>query len=186
MSTPADDAKKEPDLRVATSSGFSVRQTEEAISMLRRENFNLKLKMFHLESRSSNARPSTVPSGNDVGDKEFCDLFAENEAMRNELDKKQRLLKAALDVIQTLEDGKLKSEQRRDMMIEQRDLPKVNNDSNELFQLKETSDASGGVSHEVCRVSDGDKAEGREFRAFRESGATSRGKLEARRGKVDP
>jgi Centrosomin N-terminal motif 1 len=145
MSSPADDAMKETVSRLlAKSSGYSVKQTEEVIRILRKENFNLKLKLFLLENRSSNARPSTAPSGNDVGDKEFYDLFAENEAMRNELDEKHSLLKAALDVIHVLEDGKLKSEEQcRDMMIEQRDSPKVNKASSELFQLNETLNVSG-------------------------------------------
>jgi Centrosomin N-terminal motif 1 len=127
-------------LRALTpNSGFSVRQSEETIKTLRKENFNLKLKIFMLESKKGGA--ALMPDSNDLNDKEYFDLFVENESMRNELEEKQTLLKSALDVIQNLEDQKLNFEQKcQDMMVEQQiqtfQLLKVNTKTRKIIQIR--------------------------------------------------
>lgn len=120
MTTGKEVTKLNDAMRASTpSSGFSVRQSEEAITSLRKENFNLKLKIFLLESQEGCS--AVVPfKVNELGEQEYLDMFMENESMRFELEEKQTLLKSALDVIQNLEDQKLSFEQKcQKMMVEQ-------------------------------------------------------------------
>jgi len=120
MSSTAADSNKISTLRCSTAggSGFLVKQSEETIKNLRKENFNLKLKMYLVESNKS--RPSTAPEGDHCTDKEIIELLQENEKMRLEIQEKLNLLKSALEVIKSLEDQKLKSDARcRDLMLEQ-------------------------------------------------------------------
>lgn len=181
MSLPADDAMKESVSRsFATSSGYLVKQSEEVIRILRKENFNLKLKMFLMED--GNGRPSKAPEGSEVGDNDFLDLFVENMAMKNELNELRSLLKVALIEIQTFEWSKVKSDERCRKMIEQRAqsiaLLKVNNETrNEVFPIKASAELSDEIEEEptsqVC------SAEGCEREAFGKSFEASGGSFES-------
>lgn len=84
------------------SSGYLVRQSEEAMKLLRKENFNLKLKLFLIECKQGES--VLKQKIDDLGDQEFIDLFMDNQTMKNELSEKQCLLKDALKVIESLEE----------------------------------------------------------------------------------
>ncbi len=86
-----------------TSSGYSVRKSEETINFLQKENFNLKLKIFFLESKFG------ISSSDEINldcDKEYVDLLIENENLRKELSDKQEIMKNALHAIEMLEEEK--------------------------------------------------------------------------------
>lgn len=88
--------------RASTStSGYSVRQSEEMIKSLRKENFNLKLKMFLIECKLG--KSVVKPEMNELCDREFVDLFLENQTMKSELSENQKLLMVALTAIENLE-----------------------------------------------------------------------------------
>lgn len=100
------------------NSGFSVRQSEEAIKNLRKENFNLKLKLFMLENKRG--AWAVAPECEDICNKEFFELFRENEEMKQELFEKHDLLEASLLAIQKLEDQNIKIEKKfDDLLLEQ-------------------------------------------------------------------
>lgn len=85
--------------------GYFVKQSEEMIKSLEKENFNLKLKIFFLESK--HGIKSTVPAElSKVAEKEYIDLFVENEALRVELTEKKDIMSNALEVIELLEKQK--------------------------------------------------------------------------------
>lgn len=107
----------------ATSPGFSVRQSEEAIRILENENFTLKLKMFKLESRKGLL--SSTPEADEHCEGDYFDLFIENESMKNELEEKQALLKSSLDAIQILEEQKLQVELKYRELIKEQHLRNV-------------------------------------------------------------
>lgn len=104
-------------LRASTANpGYSVKQSEETIKNLRKENFNLKLKMYLMKGKSS-----VLPkdSGEKAGEKELVDLLMENEFLRIELDDNQSLLKASLDAILKVEDQKAKYQKKyEDLLVE--------------------------------------------------------------------
>lgn len=90
--------------------GFSVRQSEEIIKNLRKENFNLKLKMYLMEAKTGVVLQTFNFSKTD--DKEFIDLFMENEIQKIQLEDQQNLLKASLDAIRKVELEKTKYQKK--------------------------------------------------------------------------
>ena len=97
--------------------GFSVRQSEETIKSLRKENFNLKLKMYLMHSKTSS--PSQTTELNTPNDKQYIDMFTENELLKMELNDLQNLLKISLDAIRKLEEQKAKfQKQYEDLLLE--------------------------------------------------------------------
>lgn len=111
MYSKADIVQKNLALRASTANpGFSVRQSEETIKNLRKENFNLKLKMYLMESKTNFS--SQALEEDEASDKEFIDLFMENEWLRIELNDHQNLLKSSLDAIQKLEHQKVKYQKK--------------------------------------------------------------------------
>lgn len=81
--------------------GYSVRQTEEAMNILQKENFNLKLKMFLIKSNQSESVMKSETN-------ELCnDMAMENQTMKCERNDNQILLKDALKVIKNLEERNL-------------------------------------------------------------------------------
>lgn len=111
---------------VTSSSGFSVRRAEDEIKSLRKENFNLKLKMFLLETR--NGSLAVTPEVDELCEKEFIDLVIENDQMKGdimemrvELMEKQNLLKSSLRAIEMLEVQKLEIKKTcQYMLLDQR------------------------------------------------------------------
>lgn len=115
MSSACGNIKKKCVHRASTAdAGFSVKQSEETIRNLRKENFNLKLKMFVLENRKGSA---PQPFMNEICNEDLNDLFEENEAMKIDINEKQNLLKAALDAIRSLEYQKEKFEKKCEELI---------------------------------------------------------------------
>lgn len=105
-------------MRASTAtSGYLVRKSEEAIENLRKENFNLKLKMFMLNNRKGPL--SSTPETDEHCDGDFIDLVLENESIKNELEEKQALLKSSLSVIHTLEEQKLQVELKCQELIKE-------------------------------------------------------------------
>lgn len=111
-----DDAiiRKKLQMRAVTTNGagFCVRQSEEILRSLEKDNFNLRLKIYLLECKNGTKLPDEASN---VCDKEFMDLFLENEALKNELNEKKEIMSNALAVIEMLEkqkeEEKIKSQQ---------------------------------------------------------------------------
>jgi len=96
------------------SQGYYVRQSEEALRSLQKENFNLKLKMYLMENKRDGNSKVPIDVSN-IDEKEYFDLVVENEAIKTELNEKNDLMSQALEVIDMLEkqkdDEKRKSEE---------------------------------------------------------------------------
>jgi len=82
---------------VAATPGFSVKESEEKIRVLEKDNFNLKLKIYFLELQLGIEKPKVV------FDKEYVDLVLENEMLKAELEEKLKLMKEALLAIDKLQ-----------------------------------------------------------------------------------
>lgn len=79
----------------------SMKETEERLKSLTKENFNLKLRIYFLEMRSivsSNSVPRT-------DNKDYVELRMENESLKNNLDEMQNLIKQAAMAIDILEQN---------------------------------------------------------------------------------
>lgn len=125
----SDTAQKKLVLRTSTASpGFSVRQSEETIKILRKENFNLKLKMYLMEKKlESSSRGSEMEK---TTDQEFFELFRENELLKIELNDHQNLLKESLEAVRKVEEQRTKYQMKyEDLFIDKqaqtRGTPKV-------------------------------------------------------------
>lgn len=79
----------------------SMRETEEQLKSLTKENFNLKLRIYFLEMRSG--LPSNRVLGKDS--KEYVELLMKIESLKNDLDEKQDLIKQAAMAIDILEQN---------------------------------------------------------------------------------
>lgn len=110
------DCAKKIKSRTTSSQGYSVRRSEEALSMLQKENFNLKLKLYCLENKFGVAQSSEIAN---VCDKEYIDLFIENETLKSELNDKKDIMKNALDAIEMLEDQKCLQEKKSSAIIKE-------------------------------------------------------------------
>ncbi|XP_065566310.1 early endosome antigen 1-like isoform X3 [Artemia franciscana] len=86
--------------RSNTSTGRCVRELEEQLEELRKENFNLKLKIYFLEERFG--RLYGVGEKSDLA-KNNIELQVEVESLKNELSDKVELLKQATVAIENLE-----------------------------------------------------------------------------------
>lgn len=93
----------------APSPVYYVRQSEEEIKNLQKENFNLKLKLYLMENKRDGS--TNMPEMTSFDEKEYFDLVIENEALKAELNEKKDIMSNALDVIDMLE--KQKDEERR-------------------------------------------------------------------------
>lgn len=83
----------------STSSNKSVKQSEETITKLQKENFDLKLKMYYMENNCNNINTEIFK----VDDCKFMDLLMENDQLKADLENKQELMKEALLAIEGLE-----------------------------------------------------------------------------------
>lgn len=95
----------------------SMREYEEQLSALKKENFNLKLRIFFLEEKT----PSLTASG-DGGEslfKQNVDLKVEMETLRKELEEKQDLLVQAAKVMDTMGEEQKKHELLASTKIEE-------------------------------------------------------------------
>lgn len=101
-----------------TDSGYSVKKTRQIIDKLEKENFSLKLKLHLMEERQ---HPETAQAGADFTDDDgVADLVLQNQAMYNELEEKNDLLKSALEAIGLLQNQIVITEKQcRAMLIAQ-------------------------------------------------------------------
>lgn len=102
--------------RATTSQSYSVRKSEEALKTLQKENFNLKLKVYCLENKLGVAQSSEISN---VCDKEYIDLFIENDSLKSELNDKKDIMKNALEAIEMLEDQKSLQEKKSSAIIKE-------------------------------------------------------------------
>ncbi|XP_068147917.1 centrosomin isoform X6 [Drosophila tropicalis] len=97
--------------------GRSVRELEEQISALRKENFNLKLRIYFLEEGQPGAK-SNSPSGDTLA-KQLIDSKVEVELLRKTVREKTELLKDAARAISRHEEIQKKSDMESQALIEQ-------------------------------------------------------------------
>ncbi|XP_020805967.1 centrosomin isoform X1 [Drosophila serrata] len=87
--------------------GRSVRELEEQISSLRKENFNLKLRIYFMEENQSGARGNHSV---DTLNKQLIDSKIEVEMLRKTVDEKMELLKDAARAISHHEEKQRKAD----------------------------------------------------------------------------
>ncbi|XP_037713178.1 centrosomin isoform X7 [Drosophila subpulchrella] len=87
--------------------GRSVRELEEQMSTLRKENFNLKLRIYFMEEGQPGARAHNSP---DSLSKQLIDAKIEIEMLRKTVDEKMELLKDAARAISHHEDMQRKAD----------------------------------------------------------------------------
>lgn len=87
---------------LSPTQGRSLREYDEKLQALRKENFNLKLRVYFLEEKSPN-NGSNKNASTDA--KQNIDLKVENESLRKDLHEKQELLKQAASAMSSLEEN---------------------------------------------------------------------------------
>lgn len=89
--------------------GRSLREYEEQMCALKKENFNLKLRIYFLEEKN----PSMIssPDGSESLFKQNVDLKVEIESLRKELQDKQELVCQAAKAMELMEEEQKKSEE---------------------------------------------------------------------------
>ncbi|KAJ6647466.1 Centrosomin, partial [Pseudolycoriella hygida] len=78
----------------------SIREHDEQLNDLRKENFNLKLRIYFMEEKNS---PTNLPESSESLIKENVDLKVQAEALRVELKEKQNLLCEAATALELME-----------------------------------------------------------------------------------
>ncbi|XP_041675696.1 centrosomin isoform X5 [Drosophila eugracilis] len=96
--------------------GRSVRELEEQMSSLRKENFNLKLRIYFMEEGQPGARANHSP---DSLNKQLIDAKIENELLRKTVDEKMELLKDAARAISHHEDMQRKADFESQTIIDE-------------------------------------------------------------------
>ncbi|CRL02546.1 CLUMA_CG015749, isoform A [Clunio marinus] len=91
--------------------GRSLREFEEQMTALRKENFNLKLRIYFLEEK-------TASDCNDAFHRQNIDLKVENETLRKELLEKQDLLCQASKAMELIENQSKKQSSESQMVID--------------------------------------------------------------------
>ncbi|KRF97486.1 uncharacterized protein Dwil_GK10742, isoform B [Drosophila willistoni] len=97
--------------------GRSVRELEEQISALRKENFNLKLRIYFLEEGQPGGKANS-PGGDNLS-KQLIDSKVEIELLRKTVADKTELLKDAARAISRHEEIQKKSDMESQALIEQ-------------------------------------------------------------------
>ncbi|XP_030388064.1 centrosomin isoform X5 [Scaptodrosophila lebanonensis] len=96
--------------------GRSVRELEEQMSSLRKENFNLKLRIYFMEEGQTPVRGN---NSHDSLSKQLVDLKIEIEVLRKAVAEKTELLKDAARAIEQHEDMQQKTDMENQRLIEQ-------------------------------------------------------------------
>ncbi|XP_034479679.1 centrosomin isoform X2 [Drosophila innubila] len=96
--------------------GRSMRELEEQMSTLRKENFNLKLRIYFMEESQQGARGKNA---DESLSKQLIDAKIEIEILRKRVDEKTELLKDAARAITQHEEVQKKSDIESQTMIEQ-------------------------------------------------------------------
>ena len=104
--------------------GRSVREFEEQMTALRKENFNLKLRLFFLEESIPVYQQSCNASsdGQEALFKQLIDCKVEAEILRQEVEEKQELLKDAALALTTMDQLTKETEGKNQTLIEQLNL----------------------------------------------------------------
>lgn len=97
--------------------GRSVRELEEQMSTLRKENFNLKLRIYFMEEGQHGSRGGKTAA--DSPAKQLIDSKIEIEILRKRVDEKTELLKDAARAISQHEEMQKKADLESQAMIEQ-------------------------------------------------------------------
>ncbi|XP_032293376.1 centrosomin isoform X4 [Drosophila virilis] len=111
------DAARAPGGIHSPMQGRSVRELEEQMSTLRKENFNLKLRIYFMEEGQHGAR-----GGKNVAEspsKQLIDSKIEIEILRKRVEEKTELLKDAARAISQHEEMQKKADMESQAMIEQ-------------------------------------------------------------------
>ncbi|KAG5680271.1 hypothetical protein PVAND_009790 [Polypedilum vanderplanki] len=80
------------------STGFCVKQYEEKMDNLTKENFNLRLRLYFFEEKGG-----SFPEGTENLHKEIIDLKVQNEQLNRDLEEKQELLLQASQALEMIE-----------------------------------------------------------------------------------
>ncbi|EDV98428.1 GH23115 [Drosophila grimshawi] len=115
------DAARAPGGIHSPMQGRSVRELEEQMSTLRKENFNLKLRIYFMDEggHGGGTRGGAVNSTGESPTKQLIDSKIEIEVMRKEIEEKTNLLKDAARAISQHETMQRNSELESHAMIEQ-------------------------------------------------------------------
>lgn len=97
--------------------GRSVRELEEQMSALRKENFNLKLRIYFMEEGQHGSRGGKPAA--DSPAKQLIDSKIEIEILRKRVDEKTELLKDAARAISQHEEMQKKADMESQALIEQ-------------------------------------------------------------------
>jgi hypothetical protein len=115
------------------SQGYSVRKSEEALNSLEKENFNLKLKLFFLETK--HGKSSMKQQGTTSCENEYLELFIENESLKKDLKEKQEIMKKAFKAIEKVEEEKCVLEKSSNAIIDEQ-CRKIDEQSRKIDALK--------------------------------------------------
>ncbi|XP_037024363.1 centrosomin isoform X1 [Bradysia coprophila] len=96
--------------------GRSIREHDEQLNALRKENFNLKLRIYFMEEKTSS---SNLPESSESLFKENVDLKVQAEALRVELKEKQNLLCEAATALELMEQSQKSREEACQSTIEE-------------------------------------------------------------------
>lgn len=97
----------------ALTYGHSIKEFEEQLSNLRKENFNLKLRIYFLEERMG----ANLNADNETDLKNNVELMVELQNARKELEDKQDLLCQAAKALEIEEDERRREVSLRDSQI---------------------------------------------------------------------
>ncbi|XP_067628089.1 centrosomin-like isoform X2 [Eurosta solidaginis] len=98
--------------------GRSVREFEEQMASLRKENFNLKLRLYFLEESVPGYHQSNQENQESLM-KQLIDTKVEIEILRKELDEKQELLKEAAQAMNHMEQIQKETESKGQAFIDE-------------------------------------------------------------------
>uniref|UniRef100_W8AV66 Centrosomin n=1 Tax=Ceratitis capitata TaxID=7213 RepID=W8AV66_CERCA len=98
--------------------GRSVREFEEQMASLRKENFNLKLRLYFLEESVPGYHQANT-EGHESLMKQLIDTKVEIEILRKELEEKQELLKEAAQAMNHMEEIQKETETKAQAFIEE-------------------------------------------------------------------
>lgn len=128
--------------------GRSVREFEEQMASLRKENFNLKLRLYFIEE-SIPGYKQTNSSTEDTLMKQLIDTKVETATLRKEVQEKQDLLKEAAQAMNQMEKMQKDTEIKYQQIVE--DL----NQKIQYFEMERSHSASNGaLMNELLERSD--------------------------------
>ncbi|KAL5287977.1 CDK5RAP2 family protein [Megaselia abdita] len=103
----------------ASNQGCSVREQDEKMAALRKENFNLKLRIYFLEEKMPNFNQINSPEGQEDLMKQHINSKIEIEVLKKELQEKQDLIVNAAKAIDQMDLVQKEAENRFEGVIEE-------------------------------------------------------------------